>query len=103
MSSVCNFLGLASFCDGVVSFFVSPLWSLIWFWLPIWFGTLVVCWMVGWFFPVMRPFCGVVILVLTAFLIGLYKGQKDQKALQRPRVQPKPEPQHRDPFEWIWK
>ncbi len=101
MDTVCTFLGLTSFCHSVGTFFVSPLWGLIWFWLPIWFGALVVCWLVGWFFASLRPFCGVVILVLTAFLAGLYKGQKDQKALQRP--QSKPERQYHDPFEWMWK
>lgn len=104
MDTVCTFLGITSFCDSVGTFFVSPLWSLIWFWLPIWLGTLALCWIVGWFFPVLRSVCGMVILVLTAFLVGLYKGQKDQKALQRERPKPKPKEQESfDPFGWMWK
>lgn len=92
-----DWLGLPSLWHSVTGFFTSP----IWFWVGIWLATLAVSWVIGWFFQSLRPYLGVVLVILGAFIVGMYHGMKKQKERQRP-VRPVPRPQNQDPFAWLW-
>lgn len=96
---MCGIFDIAACFTPIMDFFSS-----IGFWLywgGIYAGVLAVCWLLGWFFQSLRPFCGVVILVLTAFIVGLWKGRGSKKTTQRPAPQPQRQEQS-DPFAWMW-
>jgi hypothetical protein len=61
--------------------YVSPFWG----WLLEGSMVIAICVVLGWAFATLRPYAGVVILVIVAALTGYRRGEKDQSRHDRRR------------------